>query len=59
MDVPQWALDAAKTETPAYGKEHASVILVDEYLETVDDRAAPSSGARGDSLHLEAEGRGD
>jgi len=36
QDPPQWGLDAAKTPTPAYVKDAASVILFDEYLETVD-----------------------
>jgi hypothetical protein len=34
--VPQWGLDAANTPTPAYAKESGSVILYDEYVETVD-----------------------
>ncbi len=36
QDLPQWGLDAAKTPTPAYVKDAASVVLFDEYLETVD-----------------------
>ncbi|MGA3160792.1 MAG: DUF3857 domain-containing protein [Terracidiphilus sp.] len=36
QDLPQWGLDAAKTPTPAYAKDAASIILFDEYLETVD-----------------------
>jgi len=34
--VPQWGLDAAKTHTPDYDKDAASVVLFDEYLETID-----------------------
>jgi hypothetical protein len=34
--VPQWGLDAAKTHTPDYDKDAASVVLFDEYVETVD-----------------------
>lgn len=34
--VPQWGLDAAKTKTPDYAKDSSSVILFDEYVETVD-----------------------
>ena len=34
--IPDWGLEAAKTPTPAYAKDAASVILYDEYLETVD-----------------------
>jgi hypothetical protein len=36
--VPQWGLDAAKTHTPDYAKDSGSVILYDEYVETVDDQ---------------------
>jgi hypothetical protein len=35
--VPQWGLDAAKTPTPGYAKDSSSVILYDEYVETIDD----------------------
>jgi len=34
--VPDWGLDAAKTPTPAYVGDAASVILFDEYVETID-----------------------
>ncbi len=34
--VPQWGMDAAKIHTPDYAKDSSSVILFDEYLETVD-----------------------
>jgi hypothetical protein len=34
--APQWAVDAAKTPTPAGAKDAAAVILYDEYLITVD-----------------------
>lgn len=34
--VPQWALDAARTPTPDNTNDSSSVILSDEYLETVD-----------------------
>ena len=30
--VPQWGLDAAKTHTPDYDKDAASVVLFDEYV---------------------------
>jgi len=36
--VPQWGLDAAKTQTPNYAKDSGSVILYDEYVETIDDQ---------------------
>ena len=36
VPVPDWALAANKTHTPDYAKDAASVVLFDEYLETVD-----------------------
>jgi hypothetical protein len=36
--VPQWGLDAAKTPTPPNVGYAATVILFDEYLESVDDQ---------------------
>jgi hypothetical protein len=37
-EVPQWALDAAKTPTPANVGNASAVVLFDEYLITVDDQ---------------------
>lgn len=34
--VPQWGLDAAKTPTPTYVGDAASVVLYDEYVETIN-----------------------
>ncbi len=36
--APQWAVDAAKTPTPASAKDSPAVILFDEYLITVDEQ---------------------
>lgn len=36
--APQWALDAAKTPTPANVGDAAAVVLSDEYLITVDEQ---------------------
>ena len=36
IPVPQWAVDAAKTATPASAKDSPAVVLYDEYLVTVD-----------------------
>lgn len=36
LPVPDWALQANKTHTPDYAKDAASVVLYEEYLETVD-----------------------
>jgi transglutaminase-like putative cysteine protease len=34
--VPDWGAQAAKTPTPAYVKDAASVVLFDEYVDTID-----------------------
>ena len=36
--APQWAVDAAKTPTPAKAKDAPAVVLFDEYLITVDEQ---------------------
>ncbi len=36
--APQWAVDAARTPTPAMAKDAPAVTLFDEYLITVDDQ---------------------
>jgi hypothetical protein len=36
--APQWALDAARTPTPATIKDASAVVLFDEYLITVDEQ---------------------
>jgi hypothetical protein len=36
--APQWALDAAKTPTPANVGDASAVILLDDYLITVDEQ---------------------
>lgn len=35
--VPDWAIEANKTHTPAYAKDAPSVVLYEEFIETVDD----------------------
>lgn len=57
--APQWGVDAAKTPTPAYANDAASVVLYDETVETVDE-----SGRSVESEHeairvLAPQGRGD
>jgi Domain of Unknown Function with PDB structure (DUF3857)/Transglutaminase-like superfamily len=44
--VPQWGLDAAKTHTPDYVGDAASVILYDEYVETIDDQGRATERER-------------
>jgi hypothetical protein len=36
--APQWAVDAAKTPTPATAKDAPAVVLFDEYLITIDEQ---------------------
>lgn len=43
---PQWALDAAKTPTPDYAKGSGSVILYDEYVETIDGQGRTTERER-------------
>lgn len=38
IPAPQWAVDAAKTATPASAKDSPAVILFDEYLITIDEQ---------------------
>jgi Domain of Unknown Function with PDB structure (DUF3857)/Transglutaminase-like superfamily len=44
--VPQWGLDAYKTKVPDYAKDSGSVILFDEYVETVDDQGRATERER-------------
>jgi hypothetical protein len=57
QDLPQWGLDAAKTPTPAYVKDAATVILLDEYLETVDSDGRATERAREVIRILKPQGR--
>jgi hypothetical protein len=59
QDLPQWGLDAAKTPTPTYVKDAASVILFDEYLETVDDQGRAVERERRVKRILKPQGRND
>ncbi|MGB6743131.1 MAG: transglutaminase domain-containing protein [Terracidiphilus sp.] len=44
--VPDWGLAAAKTPTPDYAKDSGSVILSDEYLETIDGQGRATERER-------------
>jgi hypothetical protein len=57
--VPQWGLDAAKTPTPTYDKDAASVILFDEYVETVDAQGRATEREREAIRILKPQGRRD
>jgi hypothetical protein len=59
QDPPQWGLDAAKTPTPAYAKDAASVILFDEYVETVDSQGRAVEREREAIRILKPQGRQD
>ncbi len=55
--VPQWGLDAAKTPTPTYDKDAASVIFYDEYVETVDAQGRATEREREAIRILKPQGR--
>jgi Domain of Unknown Function with PDB structure (DUF3857)/Transglutaminase-like superfamily len=55
--VPQWGLDAAKTPTPSYAGDAASVILFDEYLESIDDQGRATERERYAIRILKPQGR--
>jgi transglutaminase-like putative cysteine protease len=55
--VPQWGLEAAKTPTPAYVKDAASVVLFDEYVETVDAQGRATEREREAIRILKPQGR--
>ena len=57
--LPQWAVDAAKTKTPDYAKDAASVILFDEYLETIDAQGRAVEREREAIRILKPQGRGN
>ena len=54
---PQWALDAAKTPTPAYAKDAPEVILFDEYVETIDAQGRTVEREREVKRVLKPQGR--
>jgi len=55
--VPQWALEAAKTPTPASAKNADAVILSDEYLLTVDGQGYAVEREREATRLLRPKGR--
>jgi hypothetical protein len=57
--VPQWGLDAAKTPTPEYARGSGSVVLYDEYVETIDDQGRATERKREAIRILEPQGRHD
>jgi hypothetical protein len=59
QDPPQWGLDAARTPIPAYAKDAASIVLFDEYLETVDAQGRAVEREREAIRILKPQGRSD
>ncbi len=57
--IPQWGLDAAKIHTPDYVKDAASVILYDEYVETIDAQGRAVEREREAIRILKPQGRGN
>lgn len=57
LDVPQWALDANKTHTPDYAKDAASVVLFEEYIETIDAKGRAVERHRKVARILKPQGR--
>jgi hypothetical protein len=55
--VPQWGLDAVRTHTPDYDKDAASVILYDEYVETIDSNGRAVEREREAIRILKPQGR--
>jgi len=56
--APQWALDAAKTPTPASAKDASAIILFDEYLITIDAQNHAVEREREAIRILKPQGRG-
>lgn len=55
--VPQWGLDAAKIPTPSYAGDASSVILSDEYVESVDEQGRAVEREREAIRILKPQGR--
>lgn len=55
--VPDWGIAAAKTPTPDYAKDASSVVLLDEYVETVDEQGRATERHRQVMRILKPQGR--
>lgn len=55
--APQWALDAAKTPTPANVGDASAVVLLDDYLITVDEQNHAMERERSAVRILKPQGR--
>jgi len=58
-NIPDWAVEAAKTHTPDYVKDAPAVTLFDEYLETVDAQGRATERERTAIRILKPQGRRD
>ena len=54
---PDWGLEAAKTHVPEYAKDASSVILFDEYVETIDGQGRALEREREAIRVLKPQGR--
>ena len=59
LPVPDWGMEAYKTKTPDYAKDAASVILYDEYVETIDANGRAVEREREAIRVLKPQGRGN
>ena len=57
--IPDWGLQAAKTHVPDSAKDAASVILYDEYVETIDAQGRATEREREAIRILKPQGRGN
>jgi hypothetical protein len=58
VPAPDWAVEAAKTPTPASAKDSVAVVLFDEYLITLDDQNHAVERERTALRILKPQGRG-
>ncbi len=57
LPLPDWAVEANKTHTPDYAKDASSVILYDEYIETIDTNGRATEREREAIRILKPQGR--
>jgi transglutaminase-like putative cysteine protease len=57
LPLPDWAIEANKTHTPAYAKDSSAVILYDEYVETIDANGRATEREREAIRILKPQGR--
>lgn len=55
--LPEWGQEAARTATPAYAGDAASVVLYDEYVETIDEQGRATEREREAVRILKPQGR--